>query len=243
MCPEEPALADELESGDVAASVSGWRVVTSRGENNHSCVGKCEHSKIFSPGARGGSKWGGDLLHGVGGTHDHDLPLEDVDVIDEPRGETLDGVPAELCGGGREMGWHVRVRGKGGRSREKKRAMMRDVLAGAGVGSRGFSAEVNRWIWSPVACERPWERWVSTLTFELLSQQQHRLVRHSCFSPCPLLARATAAGLTSSAVAPRLDAVRCGCGGGDVRPSLRASSGTASPEVWNHLTGAVTSDE
>ena len=198
--------------------------VTSQGENNHSCVGKCELSKIFSPGARGGSKWGGDLLHGVGGTHDYDLPLEDVDVIDEPRGETLDGVPAELCGGGREMGWHVRVRGKGGRSREKKRAMMRDVLGGAGVGSRGFSAEVNRWIWSPVACERPWERWVSRLTFELLSQQQHRLVRHSCFSLCPLLARATAAGLTSSAGAPRLDAVRCGCGGG---PSLSASSGTA----------------
>ena len=38
MCPEEPALAVELESGDVAASVSGGRVVTSRGENNHSCV-------------------------------------------------------------------------------------------------------------------------------------------------------------------------------------------------------------
>jgi hypothetical protein len=54
------------------------------------------------------------------------------------------------------MGWHVRVRGKGGRSREKKKAMMRDVLGGAGVGSRGFSAEVNRWIWSPVVCERPW---------------------------------------------------------------------------------------
>jgi hypothetical protein len=49
VCPEEPALAVELESGDVAASVSGGRVVMSRGENNHSCVGECELSKIFSP--------------------------------------------------------------------------------------------------------------------------------------------------------------------------------------------------
>ena len=50
MCPEEPALADELESGDVAASVSGWRVVTrGGGKQSQLCVGKCELSKIFRP--------------------------------------------------------------------------------------------------------------------------------------------------------------------------------------------------
>ena len=29
----------------------------------------------------------GHLLHGVGGTHDHDLPLEDVGIVDETRRE------------------------------------------------------------------------------------------------------------------------------------------------------------
>ena len=39
----------------------------------------------------------GRSLHGVRRAHDGDLPLVDVGVVDQARGEPLDGVAAQLC--------------------------------------------------------------------------------------------------------------------------------------------------
>ena len=51
-----------------------------------------------------GSGARGDALHRVRGSHDGDLPLEDVGVVHETRGEALDGVTAQLWTSGAARG-------------------------------------------------------------------------------------------------------------------------------------------
>jgi hypothetical protein len=74
----------------------------------------------------------GDLLHGVGGTHDGDLPLEHVGVIHQPRGEPFDGVPAQLCKSENERKKFFSLTAGGCRCREGERSSR--VFSGGGRG-------------------------------------------------------------------------------------------------------------
>ena len=47
-------------------------------------------------GSASDARFGKDVLHGIRRSHHGDLPLEDVGIVHEAGGETLDGVAAQL---------------------------------------------------------------------------------------------------------------------------------------------------
>ena len=130
--------------------------------------------------ARVGSGARGDALHRVRGSHDGDLPLEDVGVVHETRGEALDGVTAQLWTSGAARG-----EGATGVRRDARRAwgggwgggeVDRNARArGAGRGARSRLGERRARVAGSESRERARIR---GRTFELLPQEEHGLVRH-----------------------------------------------------------------
>ena len=110
---EEAALAARRER------VGRGQPRVAAAEGAHSCAFKKKSARAALDVSRRGKParvvdriW--DVLHGVGRTHDGDLPLKDVGVVHETRGEALDGVPAQL--------WRRRGGRRGTGRRERRRA-------------------------------------------------------------------------------------------------------------------------